>query len=564
MGASEFTRMFLLTFSFIGLQFCWGTEMTYATPYLLALGLSKSRLSLVWLAGPLGGLIIQPVVGMISDKSRSKYGRRRPFMLAGSMGSALGLLILGWAKEIAGIFFHDAEQQRKAAIVLAIVDIYVLDFVINIAQSTCRALVVDTLPVSKQQLGSAWCSRMAGIGHIMVYFIGSLDLNAVLPGFMGDTQFKKVCFIAAFAMAVSQGVTCIAVHERVLVSDGSRSTLTGKPDSLLSIVRQIYATTTSVPARIEAICLVQFWAWIGWFPFMFYGSTWVGEIYLRHAKDPAASTEDALTLVGRLGSTAMIASSTISLIAAIVVPWITRNPDETLSQADRAASKSRRSSQPAVPVLASTSGILRRLRKLKPSLLNMWTASNIMFMSSMLFAPAVTSVGFATFLLALCGWPAAVNGLASGTFIGIEVNKMGLALPTTTYDPNIIGNNKRDSLDSIEMTESLHVGGGGGSDALHLLHDPSHDAVASTGELSGIYLGILNIYTTLPQFVGTAISWIVFSIFEPGKSPELADGTSSGFQKSREGVSGIGVCLFIGALGAGVAAVMSRRLVKIQ
>lgn len=61
---------------------------------------------------------------------------------------------------------------------------------------------------------------MAGSGHMLVYAIGALDLNAILPNFIGDTQFKKVCLIAAFAMAATQGVTCIAVHERVLVSDG--------------------------------------------------------------------------------------------------------------------------------------------------------------------------------------------------------------------------------------------------------------------------------------------------------------------------------------------------------
>jgi solute carrier family 45 protein 1/2/4 len=55
---------------------------------------------------------------------------------------------------------------------------------------------------------------------MLVYAIGALDLNAILPSFIGDTQFKKVCLIAALAMATTQGVTCIAVHERVLVSDG--------------------------------------------------------------------------------------------------------------------------------------------------------------------------------------------------------------------------------------------------------------------------------------------------------------------------------------------------------
>lgn len=74
------------------------------------------------------------------------------------------------------------------------------------------------LPVEKQQLGSAWVSRMVGVGHMLVYGIGALDLHALLGDFMGDTQFKKVCMIAAMAMAIAQGVTCWAVTERVLVS----------------------------------------------------------------------------------------------------------------------------------------------------------------------------------------------------------------------------------------------------------------------------------------------------------------------------------------------------------
>lgn len=83
--------------------------MTYASPYLLSLGLSKSRLSLVWVAGPLSGLVMQPIIGMMSDKSTSKYGRRRPFMLAGTLSVVLCLLILGWTKEIVGALVEEVE-----------------------------------------------------------------------------------------------------------------------------------------------------------------------------------------------------------------------------------------------------------------------------------------------------------------------------------------------------------------------------------------------------------------------------------------------------------------------
>jgi solute carrier family 45 protein 1/2/4 len=83
---------------------------------------------------------------------------------------------------------------------------------------------------------------------------------------------------------------------------------------------------------------------------------------------------------------------------------------------------------------------------------------------------------------------------------------------------------------------------------------------ASTGELSGIYFGILNIYTTLPQFAGTFISLIVFSILEPGKSPELAHDADPEEQHGTEGVNAIAVCLFIGALSTLGAAYATRQL----
>ena len=66
-------------------------------------------MSLVWTAGPLSGLVVQPLIGMLSDKSRSKYGRRRPFMLAGTAAVVVCYLVLGWAKEIAAWWIEDVE-----------------------------------------------------------------------------------------------------------------------------------------------------------------------------------------------------------------------------------------------------------------------------------------------------------------------------------------------------------------------------------------------------------------------------------------------------------------------
>lgn len=539
--------MFLLTVSSLGLAFCWGTEMTYCNPYLLSLGLPKNQLSLVWVAGPLSGFVMQPVIGVLSDRSTSRYGRRRPFMLGGVAAVVVCFGILGWTQEIVGFFLgggEDAEVVKRWAVRLAVVDIYVLDFVINIAQSTCRALVVDTLPIEKQQLGSAWISRQGGIGHLLVYAIGALDLNAWMGGFLGDTQFKKVCLIAALGMAVPQCISCWAVEERVLVKNNAKGEKDGGGrEGIVDVLRHIYHTFRHVPDRIQAICMVQFWSWIGWFPFLFYGSTWVGEIYLRH-EAPASNDSNALNDVGRHGSMSMIVWSIISFAASIVLPWIVQSPDD-----DEKPGYTARPPQ-------SLQGVLKDVKSVKPTLLMAWAAGNVLFAAAMFFAPMVQSVTFATVLVALCGIPWAIAGWAPITFLGVEVNRMNSTIPMA-HSRNASYHRVSNSLDdSIELDGTASE-----PTTLHLRHDSTASiANSSTGELSGIYLGILNIYTTLPQFVGTAISWIVFSILEPGKSPELAKDARPDEHNGTEGLSGIGVCLFIGAVSAVGAAWACRGL----
>jgi solute carrier family 45 protein 1/2/4 len=100
--------------------------------------------------------------------------------------------------------------------------------------------------------------------------------------------------------------------------------------------------------------------------------------------------------------------------------------------------------------------------------------------------------------------------------------------------------------------------------AVHAQHGPLDDGAgggtSSTGELSGIYFGILNVYTTLPQFVGTFISTIVFALLEPGKSPELAGDAHPDEHASTDGPNAIAVCLFIGAISSVVGSIVTRRM----
>jgi solute carrier family 45 protein 1/2/4 len=138
--------LILLTISIGGLQLAWAVELSNGTPYLLSLGLSKSVMALVWIAGPLSGALVQPYVGILSDNCRSRWGKRTPFMATGGTATIVSLLALAWVREIVGGFLglfgadRDSQGVKITIIVVAVFFVYILDFSINTGKVTRKIL----------------------------------------------------------------------------------------------------------------------------------------------------------------------------------------------------------------------------------------------------------------------------------------------------------------------------------------------------------------------------------------------------------------------------------------
>lgn len=135
--------LFILTLAIGGLQIAWSAETSNGSPFLLSLGMSKSLLALVWIAGPLGGVLVQPYVGIRSDNCRISWGKRRPFMIAGAMATAISFIALAWSKGIVhgflGLFGADPEARgvQVVTIMWATAFVYILDFAINAGEVLC-------------------------------------------------------------------------------------------------------------------------------------------------------------------------------------------------------------------------------------------------------------------------------------------------------------------------------------------------------------------------------------------------------------------------------------------
>lgn len=279
----------------MGAQLAWCLELSYGTPYLLSLGLSPAQTSLVWLAGPLSGLIAQPIVGALSDRSDSAY-RRRAYILGSSIFITASTLALAFAQPVSeaivdflNLGLADWDPVRKdwvdtATKLLAVASFWVLDFALNGLQAGGRALVLDSLDSSEMDKGNAWLGRMTHIGNIVGYSAGYLDLSRMsFLAFLGGDQFRKFAIIALVGLLISVTITCSLVTEATQeTSTFSSSSTVGKASKpsavsqLRCMVTDIWAAIKTLPRPIRRVCLVQLFAFCGWFPFLFYSTTWIG------------------------------------------------------------------------------------------------------------------------------------------------------------------------------------------------------------------------------------------------------------------------------------------------
>lgn len=479
-------------------------------------------------------------------------------MIAGAFVVGLCFLLLGWTKELVSVFGGSEEYQKSASIFTAVFIIYAVDFAINVVQACCRSLIVDTLPISLQESGSAWASRVGGFGSLLSYGVGTLDLVSILPTWLGgDTQFKKMTTISVLMLWTAVGITTSSVTERVLIASPDQG------QTIRGILLTLWQRTFNLPARIQAICWAQFWSWIGFFPFLFYGSTWVGEMYYRyeHKPDPGEDNHDALGNIGRIGSLSLVLYSIVNFTASVLLPHAIESMDS------KRKSPGRYTPRPPQSLPGIVQKSLRLISQLpRPDLVTAWLMAHIAFASIMVWAPLIRSLSAATFLVAVCGVPMAISSWAPFAEIGIEINRLATG---SLYQNNQHGKYRSirasidDDDDDVELTSGSSVRPRSTS-LLRLLHPDSDDgAEASTGELAGVYLGVLNVYTTLPQFIGTFISWIVFSIFEPNQTDLTGEDPDHHRWLDVKGVNAISVCFLVGAFSALAAAEATRRLKRL-
>ncbi|KAL3421009.1 general alpha-glucoside permease [Phlyctema vagabunda] len=327
-------RMMILTIGAIGLQSIWSVVMSNGTPYFIYIGLSPTVISLVWLAGPIAGTTYQPYIGVISDRSRHPWGRRKFFIITGTIGTIFCLLLLRESIDLAiwGATILNYEPRGKearwGAKAISIIAMSIFNFTIAPLQAALRTFIVEGAPSHQQEQVSAWVCRFIGVGSISGYLLSYNSLPEILP-FLGDTQFKALCMYASLALAITVTITCVFIKEKPPppLEDMASSGHTSVRGPLI----QIFVSLKGMSSRVKRTMAVQFCAWYSWFTFLYYITAFIGELYanpiLKANPDYNEAERDAVVDRGtRIGSLAMFIYAAVALSSNIILPLILHSP----------------------------------------------------------------------------------------------------------------------------------------------------------------------------------------------------------------------------------------------
>src|SRR5215475_11606511 len=147
----NFWQIWNMSFGFVGIQFGWALQMANMSAIYEYLGASADQIPILWLAAPLTGLIVQPIIGHASDRTWGPLGRRRPYFLVGAILSSLALILM----------------PQCSALWMAAGLLWILDTSINISMEPFRAFVADLLPENQRTQGFAMQSLFIGLGAVV-------------------------------------------------------------------------------------------------------------------------------------------------------------------------------------------------------------------------------------------------------------------------------------------------------------------------------------------------------------------------------------------------------------
>lgn len=294
-GKMNFWQIWNMNFGFFGIQFSFGLQQSNMSAIYKFLGADEASLPMLWLAGPVTGLLVQPIIGAISDGTWSpKFGRRKPFFLIGALIASLALVLMPFS----------------TTIFMAASLLWILDAANNIAMEPYRAFVADRLPKEQHSIGFLMQSFFTGLGITLANFtpaiLVSLGILAITDKFENGipTYTYWAFFIGAFASLVTILISVFTTKEIPPSPEELEELLEKKKTPVVQrTFTEIKEAFINMPLTMKQLIPVKFFTWYAMFCYWQYITSTLS-ISLYNTTDQASEGfSKAQLLTGSLNGT---------------------------------------------------------------------------------------------------------------------------------------------------------------------------------------------------------------------------------------------------------------------
>jgi len=291
----NFWQIWNMNFGFFGIQFSFGLQQSNMSAIYKYLGADEASLPMLWLAGPVTGLLVQPIIGAVSDGTWSpKFGRRKPFFLIGALIASVALVLMPFS----------------TTIFMAASLLWILDAANNIAMEPYRAFVADRLPKEQHSIGFLMQSFFTGLGITLANFtpaiLVSLGILAITDKFENGipTYTYWAFFIGAFASVATILLTVLTTKE--IPPTAEEFELLNEKKKTPVVKRtfiEIKEAFINMPLTMKQLIPVKFFTWYAMFCYWQYITSTLSISLYNTTEQSSEGFSKAQLLTGSLNGT---------------------------------------------------------------------------------------------------------------------------------------------------------------------------------------------------------------------------------------------------------------------
>ncbi len=249
----SFWQIVNMNVGFFGIQYSFGLQQSNMSPIYKYLGADEASLPLLWLAGPMTGLIVQPIIGAMSDRTLSPRGRRTPYFLVGAVLCSVALLFMPFSRTLwmaAGL-------------------LWILDAANNITMEPYRAFVSDRLDDSQHSIGFLTQSAFTGLGQTLSYLTPSLlvvlGMSRDAMNSRGIPVITEIAFIIGAVFSISSILLTVRTTPELPLTEAERARIMALPRGFGSALKEVGEAMRDMPSTMKQLAVMKLFQWYAMF-----------------------------------------------------------------------------------------------------------------------------------------------------------------------------------------------------------------------------------------------------------------------------------------------------------